>query len=63
MPTPRTPEQLKQHLRDRNITLVQYAKTCGVEYHDAVRLVNGMLKGRYGKSADSAKKLGLKVAA
>ena len=59
----RTPAELKEHLRDKNITLVTFAKQRGVEYHDAVRLVNGMLKGRYGKSADSAKRLGLKVAA
>ena len=58
----RTPTELKAHLRDRNVTLVTYAKEHGVEYHDAVRLINGMLKGKYGKSADAAKRLGLKVA-
>lgn len=62
-PPLRTSEELKAHLRDTNITLVQYAREHGVEYHDAVRLVNGMLKGKYGKSADAAKRLGLKVAA
>lgn len=63
MSTQRTPEELRAHLRDRNITLVKYAQDRGVAYHDAVRLVNGMLKGRYGKAADAAKRLGLKVAA
>lgn len=64
-PAPRvmTVKELREHLSATKTSLTDYAKDCGVDYHRAVCLMNGMLKGRYGKGHEAAVLLGLKEAA
>jgi gp16 family phage-associated protein len=59
----RTPEQLKAHLKEQGITMLAYSKQRGVDYILTSKLINGSIKGRYGKAHEAATKLGLKVAA
>ncbi len=59
----KTPDQLKAELKEKGITMLAHSKRCGVDYMLASKLMNGSVKGRYGKAHEAAVKLGLKVAA
>jgi gp16 family phage-associated protein len=59
----KTPDELKRHLKEKGITMLDYSKQRGVDYMLTSKLMNGSVKGRYGKAHAAAVKLGLKVAA
>ncbi len=58
-----TIDELRHKLREEGTTMKAHATKCGVEPQLAYKLISGNLKGRFGKVAASAVKLGLKVAA
>ncbi len=55
-----TPAQVKQSLRDKGITLTQWAKDNGYSRFAVYRVLNGLDKAHYGKAHEIAVKLGLK---
>lgn len=55
-----TPEQVKNHFQQRGITITQWAKDNGYDREAVYRVLNGVVKSRYGKSHEIAVKLGLK---
>jgi gp16 family phage-associated protein len=62
-PKPKTPEQVKEDLRKEGITLKQWALDNGYTDRQVYAVLNGQIKGRFGKSHEIAKKLGLKSVA
>jgi gp16 family phage-associated protein len=59
----KTPEQVKADFLAAGITISQWARDHGYTPRQVSLVLNGQIKGRYGKSHDIAKKLGLKSAA
>lgn len=55
-----TGEQAKRKLRDRGITLRQWATDNGFDYILVSRIVRGVQKGNFGKGHDVAVALGMK---
>lgn len=53
-------EQIKQQFRKRGITFTDWAANHGFDRNDVYRVLNGQLKGNYGKGHDIAVKLGMK---
>lgn len=57
-----TPQQVKQSLQQRGITVTQWAMQHGYSREAVYRVLNGQSKANYGKAHDIAVKLGLKTA-
>lgn len=55
-----TPEQVKQRLQQRGITITQWADEHGYTRNAVYRVLNGVDKAKYGNAHDIAVKLGLK---
>jgi gp16 family phage-associated protein len=56
----KTPDQVKADFRAAGITISQWAREHGYTPRQVSLVLNGQIKGRYGKSHEIAKKLGLK---
>jgi gp16 family phage-associated protein len=57
----KTPDQVKKEFLDAGITISQWARDHGYTPRQVSLVLNGQIKGRYGKSHEIAKKLGLKT--
>ena len=55
-----TPEELKEEFRAKGITFSGWAAENGYTRQEVYRVVNGLVKARYGKAHEIAVKLGLK---
>lgn len=55
-----SPEKLKKQFRQSGKTFTEWAKEHGYARNDVYRVLNGQLKGNYGKGHEIAVKLGLK---
>ena len=58
-----TPEQVKNRLQQRGITITQWALDNGYSREAVYRVLNGITKAKYGQSHEIAVKLGLKQTA
>jgi gp16 family phage-associated protein len=58
---PLTPEQVKQRLKSRGMTISGWARENGHKPRHVMLVLNGIHKGAYGEAHDIAVKLGLKV--
>lgn len=58
----KTPEQVKADFIARGITISQWARDQGYTPREVSLVLNGQVKGLYGKGHDIAVKLGLKEA-
>lgn len=56
-----TPDQVKQQFRESGITFTEWAVKHGFHRNDVYRVLNGQLKGNYGKGHDIAVLLGMKA--
>jgi gp16 family phage-associated protein len=56
----KTPEQIKADFLARGITISQWARNHGYTPREASLVLNGQIKGRYGKGHEIAVALGLK---
>jgi gp16 family phage-associated protein len=56
----KTPDQVKKEFLDAGITISQWARDHGYTPRQVSLVLNGQIKGRYGKGHEIAKKLGLK---
>ncbi|MBP2844444.1 DNA-binding protein [Dickeya dianthicola] len=59
----KTPDQVKQQLHQRGVTVTQWAAQNGYPRQAVYRVLNGFVKAKYGKSHEIAVALGLKPAA
>jgi gp16 family phage-associated protein len=59
----KTPEQVKADFLAAGITISQWARDHGYKPRDVSLVLNGQIKGRFGKGHEIAKKLGLKSVA
>jgi gp16 family phage-associated protein len=57
----KTPDQVNKEFIDAGITISQWARDHGYTPRQVSLVLNGQIKGRYGKSHEIAKKLGLKT--
>lgn len=57
-----TPDQIKRHLRDRGITIKQWAEEHGFAHEDVYQVLQGRNKASFGKGHRIAVALGLKKA-
>ncbi|MEY0576506.1 MAG: DNA-binding protein [Pseudomonadota bacterium] len=55
-----SPEQVKANLNLSGITITQWAKDNGYSRNEVYRVLNGVVKAKYGKAHEIAVKLGLK---
>lgn len=55
-----TPNAIKTRIRQQGITVLEWSKRHGYNPNTVYMLLNGQLKGRYGKSHEIAVALGLK---
>lgn len=55
-----TPDELKERFRQNGITFADWAEENGYTRQEVYRVVNGLVKARYGKAHEIAVKLGLK---
>lgn len=56
-----TPDQIRQKLRSRGLTLTAWAKERGYDRDSVYRVLNGKDKAHYGRAHEIAVALGLKV--
>lgn len=56
----KTPEQVKRELRAKGVTIVSIAKENNWRPQDVYKVLNGQIKGNFGKSHDIAVHFGLK---
>jgi gp16 family phage-associated protein len=61
--TKKTPTQVKEDLRKDGKTIAQWAKENGYTRRQVYAVLNGQIKGHFGRSHEIAKKLGLKAVA
>jgi len=59
----KTPDQIKADFLAKGITISQWARDNGYTPRQVSLVLNGQIKGRYGKGHEIAKKLGLKLSA
>lgn len=59
----KTPDDVKKEFKRAGKTFSSWAKEHGFHYVTVLQVVNGQLKGNYGKAHEIAVKLGLKEAA
>jgi gp16 family phage-associated protein len=59
----KTPEQIKANFRANGITVSQWARDHHYTPREVNLVLNGQVKGHYGKGHDIAVKLGLKAKA
>lgn len=55
-----TPNELKEKFREQGVTFAGWAQENGYTRQEVYRVVNGLVKARYGKAHEIAVKLGLK---
>lgn len=55
-----TAEQIKNQFREHGLTFTDWAAKHGFDRNDVYRVLNGQLKGNYGKGHDIAVRLGMK---
>lgn len=58
--TVKTPEQVKADFEANGITIAGWARKKGYKPREVSNVLNGQIKGRYGKGHDIAVALGLK---
>lgn len=58
--TPKTPEDAKQELRAKGVTLREFAQRKGFKYRTVSEVVRGVNKGLYGEGHRVAVALGIK---
>lgn len=58
--TLQTPHQARKQLRQRGVTITQWAAENGYSREAVYRVLNGVTKGHYGTAHEIAVKLGLK---
>jgi gp16 family phage-associated protein len=59
-PKPKTADQVKDDLRKEGKTIKEWATENGYTDRQVYAVLNGQIKGRFGRSHEIAKKLGLK---
>ena len=59
--TPLTPNQVRQRLRARGVTITAWARERGYDREAVYRVLNGKDKAHYGRAHEIAVALGLKV--
>lgn len=59
--TEKTPEEVKAEFLAQGLTISDWARNNGYKPRDVSLVLNGQIKGRYGKGHDIAVKLGLKI--
>ena len=57
----KTPDEVKADMRSRGITTSQWARDHNYKPREVLLVLNGQIKGNYGKSHDIAVALGLKA--
>lgn len=55
-----TGDQAKRKLRQKGLTVRQFADTHGFPYYMVSRVINGVYKGNFGKAHEIAVALGMK---
>ncbi len=58
----KTPEQVRQEYRAKGITIASVARSKGWSPQEVYKVLNGQIKGNFGKSHDIAIFFGLKKA-
>lgn len=61
MPKTKTPEQVKADLVAQGLTLSQWARSRNYTPREVCMVLNGQVKGRYGKAHEIAVALGIKA--
>jgi gp16 family phage-associated protein len=61
--TPKTPDEVKADLLARGMTISGWARANGFKPREVSLVLNGQVKGRYGRGHDIAVALGLKLSA
>jgi gp16 family phage-associated protein len=61
--SPRTPDQAKQALYEKGITLKEFAQGRGFKYRTVSEVIRGVNKGLYGEGHQVAVALGIKSSA
>ena len=59
--TPKTVEQVKAEYRNKGITIASVAKKQGWSPQEVYKVLNGQVKGHYGKAHDIAVFFGIKT--